>query len=93
MNDTVVICWKDSQHLVKQFRCVDPLESWKSIRSRALSLYFNHLSFTQINGLITSIHKKEHKQTPLPTPLACLLYRGDLRSFIQNAQQETNPNT
>lgn len=41
MNDTVVICWKDSQHLVKQFRCVDPLESWKSIRSKSVQTLYN----------------------------------------------------
>ena len=41
MNDTVVICWKDSQHLVKQFRCVDPSESWKSIRSKSVQTLYN----------------------------------------------------
>ena len=83
----------DTPHPIFIFLCNTLSKIVPSIRSRALSLYFNHLSFTQIHGLITSIQKKEHKQTPLPKPLACLLYRGDLRSFIQNAQQETNPNT
>lgn len=41
-------------------------------------------------------HKgKDHKgkdQIILPTPLACLLNRGDVRSFLQKAQQGENPN-
>ena len=62
------------------------------VRSRALSLFCGHLTSTQVYGLLTVIQQKEGKTTPLPTPLACLLNRGDMRSFLQRAQQGENPN-
>lgn len=63
------------------------------VRSRALALFCGHLTSTQIHGLLSHVQKKEGKDTPLPTPLACLLNRGDMRSFIQRAQQGENPNS
>jgi len=63
------------------------------VRSRALALFCGHLTSIQIRGLLTDIQKKEKRTTPLPTPLACLLNRGDMRSFMQRAQQGENPNT
>ena len=63
------------------------------VRSRALALFCGHLTSGQIHGLVSSIQEKEGIATPLPTPLACLLNRGDMRSFLQRAQQEENPNT
>jgi hypothetical protein len=63
------------------------------VRSRALALFCGHLTSTQIHGLLASVQEKEGITTPLPTPLACLLNRGDMRSFMQRAQQEENPNT
>ena len=62
------------------------------VRSRALALFCGHLTSTQIHGLVSAIQTKEGKDTPLPTPLACLLNRGDMRSFLQRAQQGDNPN-
>jgi hypothetical protein len=62
------------------------------VRSRALSLFCGHLTSTQINGLLADVQQKEGKDTPLPTPLACLLNRGDMRSFLQRAQHGENPN-
>jgi DNA polymerase III delta prime subunit len=62
------------------------------VRSRALALFCGHLTSTQIHGLVSTIQAKEGKDTPLPTPLACLLNRGDMRSFLQRAQQGDNPN-
>ena len=62
------------------------------VRSRALSLFCGHLTSTQVYGLLAVIQQKEGKTTPLPTPLACLLNRGDMRSFLQRAQQGENPN-
>jgi len=62
------------------------------VRSRALALFCGHLTSTQIYGLLSDIQKKEGRDTPLPTPLACLLNRGDMRSFMQRAQQGDNPN-
>ena len=62
------------------------------VRSRALALFCGHLTSSQIHGLVSSIQEKEGVTTPLPTPLACLLNRGDMRSFLQRAQQEENPN-
>lgn len=62
------------------------------VRSRALSLFCGHLTSTQVYGLLADIQQKEGKTTPLPTPLACLLNRGDMRSFLQRAQQGENPN-
>jgi SpoVK/Ycf46/Vps4 family AAA+-type ATPase len=62
------------------------------VRSRALSLFCGHLTSPQIHGLLADIQKKEGKDTPLPTPLACLLNRGDMRSFLQRAQHGENPN-
>ena len=62
------------------------------VRSRALSLFCGHLTSSQIHGLLTVVQQKEGKTTPLPTPLACLLNRGDMRSFLQRAQQGENPN-
>lgn len=63
------------------------------VRSRALALFCGHLTSGQIRGLLSDIQAKEGKTTPLPTPLACLLNRGDMRSFLQRAQQGENPNT
>jgi hypothetical protein len=63
------------------------------VRSRALALFCGHLTSVQIRGLLTDIQEKEGRNTPLPTPLACLLNRGDMRSFMQRAQQGENPNT
>jgi hypothetical protein len=63
------------------------------VRSRALALFCGHLTSTQIHGLLSHVQAKEGKDTPLPTPLACLLNRGDMRSFMQRAQQGENPNS
>lgn len=63
------------------------------VRSRALALYCGHLTSGQIRGLLGDVQAKEGRATPLPTPLACLLNRGDMRSFMQRAQQGENPNT
>ena len=63
------------------------------VRSRALPLFCGHLTSTQIHDLLDTIQKKEEQPTPLPTPLACLLNRGDMRAFMQRAQQGENPNT
>lgn len=63
------------------------------IRSRALALFCGHLTSTQIHGLVADITAREgHPDAPLPTPLACLISRGDMRSFLQRAQQQENPN-
>ena len=63
------------------------------IRSRALALFCGHLTSTQIHGLVADITKKEDRVgVQLPTPLACLISRGDMRSFLQRAQQGENPN-
>ena len=62
------------------------------VRSRALALFCGHLTSTQIHSLLSTIQEKEGRNTPLPTPLACLLNRGDMRSFMQRAQQGENPN-
>lgn len=65
------------------------------IRSRALALFCGHLTSGQIRGLISDIATREKRTatTILPTPLACLLNRGDMRSFLQRAQQGEDPNT
>lgn len=63
------------------------------VRSRALALFCSHLTSVQIRGLLERIQAKEGRKTPLPTPLACLLNRGDMRSFMQRAQQGEDPNT
>lgn len=63
------------------------------VRSRALALFCGHLTSTQIHGLLADVQTKEGKTTPLPTPLACLLNRGDMRSFMQRAQQGEDPNS
>ena len=62
------------------------------IRSRALALFCGHLTSSQIRGLLTTIQSAEGRKTPLPTPLACLLNRGDMRGFLQRAQQGEDPN-
>jgi hypothetical protein len=62
------------------------------VRSRALALFCGHLTSTQIHDLLAAVQKKEGRTTPLPTPLACLLNRGDMRSFMQRAQQGDDPN-
>ena len=62
------------------------------VRSRALALFCGHLTSMQIHGLLATVQAKEGSDTPLPTPLACLLNRGDMRSFMQRAQQGENPN-
>ena len=63
------------------------------VRSRALALYCGHLTSAQIRGLLSEIQTKEGVTTPLPTPLACLLNRGDMRAFMHRAQQGTDPNS
>jgi len=63
------------------------------VRSRALALFCGHLTSLQIHGLLSNVQAKEGKTTPLPTPLACLLNRGDMRSFMQRAQQGEDPNS
>ena len=63
------------------------------VRSRALALFCGHLTSTQIHGLLADVQAKEGRSTPLPTPLACLLNRGDMRSFMQRAQQGEDPNS
>jgi hypothetical protein len=62
------------------------------VRSRALALFCGHLTSCQIHRLLSDIQTKEAKTTPLPTPLACLLNRGDMRAFLQRAQQGEDPN-
>jgi len=62
------------------------------IRSRALALFCGHLTSSQIRDLLTTIQTAEGRTTPLPTPLACLINRGDMRAFIQRAQQGEDPN-
>ena len=64
------------------------------VRSRALALFCGHLTSSQIRSLIDHIQIMEGEAgaTPLPTPLACLLNRGDMRSFLQRAQQGEDPN-
>jgi hypothetical protein len=62
------------------------------IRSRALALYCGHLTSTQIRGLLETIQQKEERTLSLPTPLACLLNRGDMRAFMQRAQQGGDAN-
>ena len=65
------------------------------VRSRALALFCGHLTSSQIRRLVDHIQIMEGEAgaTPLPTPLACLLNRGDMRSFLQRAQQGEDPNT
>lgn len=63
------------------------------VRSRALALFCGHLTSSQIHGLLATVQEKEGRSTPLPTPLACLLNRGDMRSFMQRAQQGEDPNS
>ena len=63
------------------------------VRSRALALYCGHLTSAQIHGLLADIQARESRtDTPLPTPLACLLNRGDMRAFLQRAQAGEDPN-
>jgi hypothetical protein len=62
------------------------------VRSRALALFCGHLTSSQIYSLLQKIQEKEGRNTPLPTPLACLLNRGDMRAFLQRAQSQENPN-
>ena len=56
------------------------------IRSRSLTLFCGHLTYQNIKTLLTTIQEKEQTHIRIPTPLMCLLNRGDMRSFIQNAQ-------
>lgn len=62
------------------------------VRSRALALFCGHLTSGQIGGLISDIQEKEGRDRVIPSPLACLLSRGDMRAFVQRAQQNENPN-
>jgi replication-associated recombination protein RarA len=63
------------------------------VRSRALALFCGHLTSSQIRGLLNDIQIREKRtDQPLPTPLACLVNRGDMRSFLQRAQHGENPN-
>ena len=62
------------------------------VRSRALALFCGHLTSTHIRGLLKNIQEKEKKSTPLPTPLSCLLNRGDMRAFLQKAQSGEDSN-
>jgi hypothetical protein len=64
------------------------------IRSRALALFCGHLTSGQIHGLVADVATREGRtDVILPTPLACLLNRGDMRAFLQRAQQAEDPNT
>jgi len=63
-----------------------------AIRSRALAVFVGHLSHTHISSLIQDIADKEGCAALTPTPLACLLHRGDMRTFLQRAQEGTDPN-
>lgn len=64
------------------------------IRSRALALFCGHLTSGQIRGLLHEILTREGRDdASLPTPLACLLNRGDMRSFLQRAQAGDDPNS
>jgi len=63
------------------------------IRARALALFCGHLTSSQIHGLVATVAAAEGKNVRLPTPLACLISRGDMRSFLQRAQQGEDPNT
>lgn len=62
------------------------------IRSRAVALFCGHLTSHQIHSLLDTVQKKEDVSHPLPTPLACLLNRGDMRAFMQRAQSGQDPN-
>lgn len=63
------------------------------VRSRALPLFCGHLTSGQIHGLLSDIQMREGRPTQsLPTPLACLINRGDMRAFLQRAQQGDDPN-
>jgi len=62
------------------------------VRSRALALFCGHLTSTQIGGLVQDIQVKEGREVSVPSPLACLLNRGDMRSFLQRAQNNESPN-
>jgi SpoVK/Ycf46/Vps4 family AAA+-type ATPase len=62
------------------------------IRSRALALFCGHLSSAHITELLGKIEEREGRTLAKPTPLACLISRGDMRSFIQRAQEGENPN-
>ena len=62
------------------------------VRSRALALFCGHLTSQQISGLVGDIQQKEQRPNKVPSPLACLLSRGDMRSFLQRAQQDQDPN-
>lgn len=62
------------------------------VRSRALSLFCGHLTSQQIKGLVETVQAKEGRPLKAPSPLACLLSRGDMRSFLQRAQQDEDPN-
>jgi hypothetical protein len=62
------------------------------IRSRAVALFCGHLTSNQIHGLLDTIQTKEGLSHPLPTPLACLINRGDMRAFLQRAQSGQDPN-
>ena len=64
------------------------------IRSRAMALFCGHLTSVQIRGLLHTIQTAEGRtDTPLPSPLACLLNRGDMRAFLQRAQAGEDPNS
>jgi len=62
------------------------------VRSRALALFCGHLTSGQIAGLVQDIQTKEGREVSVPSPLACLLNRGDMRSFLQRAQNNESPN-
>ena len=62
------------------------------IRSRAVAIFCGHLTSGQIHGLLDTIQTKEGIAHALPTPLACLLNRGDMRAFLQRAQSGQDPN-
>lgn len=62
------------------------------IRSRAVALFCGHLTSNQIHGLLDTIQTKEGVAHPLPTPLACLINRGDMRAFLQRSQSGQDPN-
>jgi hypothetical protein len=63
-----------------------------TVRSRALALFCGHLTAAQIRGLLSDIQTREGVSFELPTPLACLINRGDMRAFLQRAQQGQDAN-
>ena len=63
------------------------------VRSCALSIFCGHLSCSHIQSMLTTVQEAERKPIELPTPLSCMIHRGDMRSFLQKAQMGENPNS